>query len=317
MNEPFRSSARTTRELLHAEVAYLMREADIPVLHIKGPTVAQWLYTDGERSWGDVDVLVPRELLHDALEVLRRAAFTERFEGVDELTSSDHAVTMARADQGLAGHGPEIDVHERFIGIELPADDAFELLWRRRVPATFAHIDAWAPDLPSRALLVALNTARSQNDQSREDLRRLVASADADDWRELVALAGRLQALPALRAGLSLLPEGEAIGREHLPGVEVSAEWWLRLDDPPRTALRLEELRHLPARQWPVVLAKWIAPPPAVVRMRDPRAADSRSALARAYVRRLGDGLRALPASVPALVRTRQARRDDVRNSRA
>ena len=76
MNEPFRSSARTTSELLHAEVAYLMREADIPVLHIKGPTVAQWLYTDGERSWGDVDVLVPRELLHDALEVLRRAGFT-------------------------------------------------------------------------------------------------------------------------------------------------------------------------------------------------------------------------------------------------
>ena len=52
-------SARAWSELLHAEVAYLLRHAGIPVLHIKGPTVALWLYDEGERPWGDVDILVP------------------------------------------------------------------------------------------------------------------------------------------------------------------------------------------------------------------------------------------------------------------
>src|SRR6187401_2757075 len=74
-------SARAWSELLHAQVAYLMRSAGIPALHIKGPTVALWLYDEGERPWGDVDILVPPSRMEDALELLLSSGFDERFPG--------------------------------------------------------------------------------------------------------------------------------------------------------------------------------------------------------------------------------------------
>ena len=315
MNEPFRSSARTTSELLHAEVAYLMREADIPVLHIKGPTVAQWLYADGERSWGDVDILVPKSRLADCLRVLRSAGFEERFTGVDERTSRDHAITMSRREPGVAGHGPEVDVHQWFEGIDLCPDDAFELLWSRRVTDDFAHVDAWVPDLPSRALILVLNTARSRTEQSLEDLRRVIASADDDDWAEVVGLAHRLRALPGLRAGLSLDPSGQSVIDRFLPNVQISPEWSLRLKDAPRTALRLDELRRMAPAERLKAIAYWVAPPPAIVRMRAHQGDEGRISLARAYFRRLADGARALPSSVRDLSRALKESRSDMRNS--
>ena len=45
-------SARAWSELLHAEVGTLLRLAGVPCLHIKGPTVATWLYDEGERAVG-------------------------------------------------------------------------------------------------------------------------------------------------------------------------------------------------------------------------------------------------------------------------
>lgn len=300
MDDDFHPSARAVSELLHAEVGYLLRQADIPVLHLKGPTVVLWLYEDGERTWGDVDVLVPPSQVEAALETLRGAGFIERFVGVGAGSTRDHAVTMCRLEDGMPGFGPEVDLHRRFEGIGLDPEAAFEVMWRRRQPLTLAHVDVWAPDLITRALLVALNTARSQNDQSTEDLRRLLSSASNEDWSDVVALAARLDASSALRAGLGLEPSGEKVIEAHLAAVPISTEWKLRLQEAPRTALRLDELSRMTPGQRVRALAHWIVPSPAVVRMRDPRAAAGRLQLAHAYARRFGEGLRDLPSSIRA-----------------
>src|SRR4051812_22589244 len=106
-------SARAWSELLHAEVGTLLRLADIPCLHIKGPTVATWLYDEGERLWGDVDILVAPSRMDDALEVLIDAGLTYRDPGLRWRTSEDHALTLWHHPPGIpAGDGAaEVDLH--------------------------------------------------------------------------------------------------------------------------------------------------------------------------------------------------------------
>src|SRR3954454_17478846 len=111
-------SARAWSELLHAQVAYLMRRAGIPTLHIKGPTVALWLYDEGERPWGDVDVLVAPSRIQEALDTLLAAGFVERFAGVNRRSSTDHAIALAQRATDGTDVVAEIDVHDRFVGID-------------------------------------------------------------------------------------------------------------------------------------------------------------------------------------------------------
>lgn len=295
-----RASNAAWTSLLHAEVAYLLGNAGIPVLHIKGPTVAQWLYDAGERDWGDVDILVAPSRVHDALRVLHEHGFVERYAGVGREATTDHAVCVYRTDPDVGVD--EVDVHDRFPGIDGQAEEAFGELWRRREPAQLAHTDVWFPDLPSRALLVVLNSARTASAKATEDLAR-VTRADVD-WELVVQLADRISALPALRAGLELDDAGRAIvSATRLADVAVSSEWRLRIEGASRTALRIDELRRM---SWPRrvrAVARWLFPAPAVLRMRDPRIGSGPIRVGLGYVRRIGDGLRALPESARALRR--------------
>jgi len=301
-----RASAQAWIELLHAEVGYLLGQADIPALHIKGPTVALWLYPPDGRPWGDVDILVAPSRMAQAMAVLARHGFTEVFPGVNRTTSTDHSISVRRTDP--AAGADEVDVHDRFPGMDADPERAFGVLWARRQPAQLAHIGVWFPDLPSRAMLTVLNTARtSESVQARQDLNRLLDAGHPLDWEGVVALARAVDALPALRAGLELEDSGrQIVAATELCRVQVSVEWKLRLADAPRTALRLGELARLPKSQWASKLGRWLIPPPAIMRMRDPRAAGGPLALALAYLRRLGDGLRAVPSSVSELRRSRK-----------
>jgi hypothetical protein len=295
-------SARAWSELLHAEVGTLLRLAGVPCLHIKGPTVATWLYDEGERSWGDVDILVSPGRMDDALEVLIESGFAYRDRGLRWRTSEDHALTLWQnpASSHAQGGPAEVDVHHRFEGIEGDPERAFEELWRRREPATMAHLDVWFPDLTTRALLVVLNVARDPGSgRAREDLRRLLASGDDRDWQRAISLATRLDALESLRAGLELDPAGQdLVARTSLADVTISATTRLRAQGSSRTALRLEELRQLGPAAKVKAVAAWVVPSPAVIRYRDPTAAGSTWRLARAYAVRYRDGARGLRRSI-------------------
>lgn len=299
------ASADAWIELLHAEVGYLMRQAGVPTLHIKGPTIALWLYPPGHRSWGDVDIMVPPDRMDEAMTVLEQHGFTNPFPGVDRSTSTDHSISMRRLDP--AAGRDEVDVHDRFPGLGIDPARAFETLWARRQPVQMAHISVWFPDLPSRAVITVLNTARtSQAEKPRRDLQLLVAGHCPVDWQEVIALGRSLEALPGLRAGLELQPAGRRIVAEtELQAVRVSVEWKLRLGGAPRTALRLQELTQLSWSQRLSMIGRFIIPAPAIMRMRDPRAARGRLQLGVAYLRRLRDGLRELPKSMNEVRRSR------------
>lgn len=57
---------------------------------------------------------------------------------------------------------------------------------------------------------------------SFEDLRLLLTNLDHAGWREVVALAGCLQAAPALTVGLLQVPDGKKIVRRYLERAKVS-----------------------------------------------------------------------------------------------
>jgi hypothetical protein len=309
-------SSRAWSELLHAQVGTLLGRAGIPCLHIKGPTIATWqaLYADGERTWGDVDILVPPSGMDRALEVLLASGFSHRDPGLRWRTSEDHALTLWHDPDGRASHGAaaEVDVHHRFQGMERDPELAFAELWRRREPAELAGLDVWFPDVPSRSLILVLNAARdSKGPKAREDLRRLVAVASDADWRRTIALARRVDALQALRAGIEVEPEGhDLVARTSLADVQVSAAWRLRAQGSTRTAVRIEELRSLGTLAKIRTMAAWVVPSPAVIRYRDPRAADSMWLLLRAYAARYRQGATGLRQSVRELRALRSQQRE-------
>ena len=121
------------------------------------------LYEEGERDWGDVDILLPPSGMDRALEVLLASGFSHRDPGLRWRTSEDHALTLWHDPDGRATHGAaaEVDVHHRFQGMEGDPERVFAELWRRREPAQLGGLDVWFPDLPSRSLiLVAQRGAR-------------------------------------------------------------------------------------------------------------------------------------------------------------
>jgi hypothetical protein len=86
----------------------------------------------------------------------------------------------------------------------------------------------------------------------------------------------------------------------------VSREWELRRAGAHRTALRLDELTRLPWHRRLPAVARWVVPPPAIIRMRDPAASGNSWRLAGGYLRRLRDGIGSVLPSVRALARFRR-----------
>lgn len=306
------ASANPWSELLHAEVAHLLDQAGVRTLHIKGPTVVTWLYGEEPRNYGDVDILVDPAGVDRALAATLEHGWRYRYRDVDHWVTGDHATTIERIDALGESTGEEIDVHLRFEGIDLDPVAAFEILWRRREPITLGHHEVWAPDLTSRAILIILNVGRMASEGSIKDLALLIDRLTDPDWREVVALARRLEALPALTVGLMQSPEGAECAHRYLDESLISPQWRLRQEHAPRTALRLEEFSRIPWSQRPGILARWVVPHPAVMRMRNP-AALTNPQLAKAYFARWGEGLRGLPASLRQVHRARHPRSDSDR----
>jgi hypothetical protein len=288
-------------ELLHAEVSFLLTRADVPHLVIKGPSISQWLYRSGERQSVDVDILVVPKARSLAKHALAEAGFVLTHRGTRRDETATHSREFHREDAGLGGHS--VDLHWFFPGIDLPPNDAFELLWRERMAGWQAGTSVWFPSYPARALIIGLHAARSPNVRYiGDDLARVVRWADDNGWGDIVDLAMRMDAASAFRAGLETLNVGsEAVARAGLSRVPIRREWALRSSNAGLTALRLDELSGIPWRRRPSRVGRWLIPTPTLMRIRDPRAARSKWWLGRAYACRLVDGIKSIPAAIEAL----------------
>jgi hypothetical protein len=230
-----------------AEVVGALQARGVPSLLLKGASMAALLYDiAGERTYADVDLLVPPPQRHVADEVLAELGFVSERAGLSE----DQAARLV-AEGRLAPHGVawlrggvEIDMHRSFPGIGDDDETTWSVLTDGGVPLGVGGATVRVPSPAARALIVVLHAAwhgRKAAGSLRELDRALQRLSD-DTWREAADLAKTLDATPALAAGLMLVPRGaELAGRLGLSAsATVAAALYAR--SLPPTALGFEHL---------------------------------------------------------------------------
>jgi hypothetical protein len=294
-------------DLAAAEAIHRLELAGVPALLLKGRSLARWLYPhSAERSYRDCDLLVPAARSEFAADTLTRIGYERAFDerGMPSWCQ-EHAGTWFRGRDGTT-----IDLHRTLPGVSVPDDQAWRVLSTNAETMSVGGSTVPALALPARALHVALHAAQHGAEWAEPitDLRRALAAGDDRLWRRSAELAVELGAVEAFAAGLHLLSAGDALAeRLRLPsGWSIDTE--LRASSAPATALAVEQLVSAGSfgKRVTIVWQK-LLPPPRFIRHWDPRAAQSRTALVRAYARRPLWLLRVTPQSVGAWRRARKA----------
>jgi hypothetical protein len=190
-----------------AEVAGAFAAAGIESLVLKGPVLAEWLYPGEVRPYGDSDLLIAPGDWEHALEVLNRLGFRKYLDPL-----SHPPIESSAAMQFLRGED-NVDVHRTMPGLDGdPAVVAASMLAgaeRQLIGGSELRI----PDRAALLLNVGLHAAHHAEGKVLEDLRRAIAKADADLWRQALELARAFDGVPAFASGMQLLPEGVVIAR--------------------------------------------------------------------------------------------------------
>ena len=192
--------------LAHATVQAIADEGGVDLLHIKGPAVAPELLpyraealdngTESGRRQArmstDADVLV--RLAHvDAFmaglaqhhwQIVTRFATGSAFE---------HAASLWHTQLGY------VDVHRRFPGIRLDAEEAFARLWEERQTVEIAHRPIATPSVDAQRFILLLHAARGGG-LTHPDARRLWTEADEAARASSAELAARFDAEVAFAA---------------------------------------------------------------------------------------------------------------------
>ena len=281
-----------------ADVVAGLRDAGVPCLLLRGPAVAERLYTDGTwRSYSDCDLLVRRDQLDVADRVMRAHAL--------QALTSERTLPLwqQHAHNWLVpSHRVGVEVHWTIMHARDP-----ELLWERfthdpRV-LDVAGVPVPAPRDEVLAVILALHAAQHGHDSTRahEDLRRAVAMFAPETWRAASGLADELGAAGAFAAGLRLIPTGVTLADEL--GLSVRHPFEVALTSGGRRsgAGDVERFLRAPSLRARVgVVLETLVPAPALMRHRRPIAGRGRAGLAIAYllqpvhvVRRLAPGVRA------------------------
>jgi hypothetical protein len=212
-------------ELAAALALDACERADVPGLVIKG-IACQQQGLRSPRAVGDVDVLVPPGARDDVARVLRSRGWLARPEDSDVLTFPRHSITMYHRAWPC-----DIDVHDRFPGIEAEPTAAFEHLWAHRSDFVAARRSLATVDPASQVVLLALHSLRTLDRRRHDDDLRhlvdLVVGADDGSGHGSAAVQRAATALGSLgtaRPFLERLPT--AVDVVEWPAA--SLEWRLR-----------------------------------------------------------------------------------------
>ena len=205
----------------HAAVQLVADDANVDLLHIKGPAVDaqlldcdQGLDPDSGRSMFqsvprdsiDADVLVRPGHLDALVDAMRHHGWSTAYRFQDG-SPFEHASTMHHAV--LA----PIDVHRAFPGIGVDPEVAFERLWADRHETAIAGYPCAVPSMAGQRLVLLMHAARGPV-AGHLDVRRSWTDATEDERGEVEQLARDLRAEVALAAATGFLDEFRT-SREH------------------------------------------------------------------------------------------------------
>ncbi|HEX4735770.1 MAG TPA: nucleotidyltransferase family protein [Thermoleophilaceae bacterium] len=252
-------------------------EARIDALLLKGAALARLLYEPGERrGYVDVDVLVRPDHQAAAASVLAGLGYRNATElhGIDYVKGAVPSDTWTPPPHGAPY---DVDVHRWLPGAQAPPETAWDALWGRRTSIELAGREIPVLARQGQALHLALHAAQHGPDfvKGLVELRRALDRWQPAIWRDAVALAEEVDALPRFAAGLRLVPDGrELVASLHLP-VADAVEWEIghRAERPRGTFHveafgKAESLREriglvrralVPSRRWLEVEYHWAA----------------------------------------------------------
>jgi len=205
------ATARTLAvDAVTGEVVSAFRQAGIPTLLLKGPTVASWLYDDGTvRYYMDSDIWVDPRRLRDAERVLAQLGF-ERVTPARLPVEGEvpHAEPWRRP-----GTAQEVDLHHTISGVGVAPETAWKELYPLAEPMDVGGQTVDVLPIPVRALLVVFHAAQHGPESGKllMDVERAVERVPDEVWLEAARVARRLDATPTLGDGLRMVPSGAAL----------------------------------------------------------------------------------------------------------
>lgn len=183
--------------LAHATVQAVAEQCGADVLHVKGPAALG--IRDLERHSTDADLLVrPSHLVRLAAGL--RAAGWEAVTGLPTGGLVEHSTNWYHGELG------QLDLHIRFPGIRIPAEEAFDELWVERSQVEIAHLPCTVPSQTAHRLILLLHAARDLS-QYHDEVASVWGRASSEEQTRLRWLARRLDAEVPLAAALGELDD--------------------------------------------------------------------------------------------------------------
>jgi hypothetical protein len=183
-----------------AELFGVLAEQDVDALLVRGPAIARRLYDEGERGYGDCDVLVADASREPAEVVLHRL-------GYEPYTSPGLAQHWHRREPRA-----HVDLHVSLWGVRAPSQVLWDVLAKDLTPLDLEGTIVPVPCPAATAVVVALHASQHGTTVAHplKDLQRALDRFDAGVWAEAAARARNAEALYAFRQGLTMLPGGAA-----------------------------------------------------------------------------------------------------------
>jgi hypothetical protein len=190
-----------------AEIAGAFADAGIESLVLKGPVLAQWLYPDEVRPYGDADLMVAPDNWLEAVRTLTQLGFS------DYLGPMAHPRMESFASTAFLRGEDNLDLHCTLHGLDAAAERIWDAFTAGAERQTIAGAELRVPGRPALLLHIGLHAAHHAKGKTLEDLRRAIDRAQESAWEEALDLARSLDGTPAFASGLRLLPEGAELAR--------------------------------------------------------------------------------------------------------
>ena len=192
---------------LAVEIATAFAVAGIETLVLKGPVLAAWLYPGEVRPYGDADLMVAPRDWDSAVAILAQLGFS------DHLGPLAHPRMESFASTAFLRGEDNLDLHCVLHGLDGDPEQIWAVLLAGAEHQSIGGAELRVPGRPALALHVGLHAAHHVEGKPIEDLRRAIAVADEDCWRQALELARRLDGLRTFASGMRLLPQGAELIR--------------------------------------------------------------------------------------------------------
>jgi hypothetical protein len=263
--------------------------AGVDALLLKGPALAQMLYTpDEHRKYSDVDVLVAPHGVAPARQTLARLGYRAASQtfAIEDVGGVVH-------EEGWWGRGPGarhdllVELHLRLAGSEAPPCATWDALAARRTTIELQGRRVPALNREGAALHLATHAAQ-HGPAYRKGCRELGLGLERwpfEVWEGAARLALEVEGCEAFAAGLRLVPTGRELARALGLAATDALDWEIRHGDlRPRGTFHVTALREAQSlRARATVIGRALLPPRRWITWQHPWAQAGGARLVAAY----------------------------------